>query len=48
METSADIHLGGPARPEPPPPGMLADDSLDTKLDIQREWFAKTSGLTVE
>lgn len=47
VETSADIHLGG-LRGLNAATGMLADDSLDTKLDIQREWFAKTSGLTVE
>ena len=27
--------------------GMLADDTLDTRLESQREWFVSHSGLTV-
>ena len=27
--------------------GIIADNTLETKLDLQREWFTKSSGLTV-
>ena len=47
METADDIHIGG-LRGENMTAGIIADDTLDTKLDMQREWFTKHSGLTVE
>lgn len=46
VKASKDIKIGGitgrSARL-----GLIADDTLDTKLDGQREWFYKNSGLKV-
>ena len=28
--------------------GIITDDTLDTRLELQREWFTRHSGLTVE
>lgn len=47
VKVSPQMHLGG-LRGVNMEAGVLADDSLDTKLDMQREWFARTSGLTME
>ena len=41
-----DIVLGG-MRGVNAAAGMLADDTLDTRLESQREWFVSHSGLTV-
>ena len=41
-----DIVLGG-MRGVNAAAGMLADDTLDTRLESQREWFVSQSGLTV-
>lgn len=47
LETAVDIQLGG-LRGENLGYGRLLDDTLDTRLELQREWFTKYSGLTVE
>ncbi len=41
-----DIRLGG-LRGINAGAGLVADDTLDTRLDSQREWFTTHSGLTV-
>lgn len=47
IETAKDIQLGG-IRAVNTAAGLLADDTLDTRLDTQREWFTSESGLTIE
>lgn len=42
-----DIRIGG-CRGVNAAAGVMIDDTLDTKLELQREWFVKSSGLTVE
>lgn len=47
LETADDIRLGG-LRGENAGRGIIMDDTLDTKLELQHEWFTKNSGLTVD
>lgn len=47
VEVSAGIQLGG-LLGENRQAGLRLDDTLDTKLELQREWFTENSGLTVE
>ncbi len=47
IELSDDIRLGG-LRGENRRTGIIMDDTLDTKLELQHEWFNEHSGLTVE
>ncbi len=47
IRTADDIQLGG-LRGENAAAGIITDDTLDTRLELQREWFTKHSGLTVE
>lgn len=47
IELSDDITLGG-LRGENRAAGLVADDTLDARLDAQTEWFEVHSGLTVE
>ncbi len=47
VELSDDIRLGG-LRGVNAAAGLLADDSLDARLDEQRDWFETTSGLTMD
>lgn len=46
LKTAEDIQLGG-IRAVNAVAGLLADDTLDTRLDTQREWFTGESGLTI-
>ncbi|HIZ20603.1 MAG TPA: V-type ATP synthase subunit E [Firmicutes bacterium] len=46
IETSEDIRLGG-VRGENAESGLIADNTLDSRLILQREEFVRTSGLTV-
>ena len=46
VEPSDDIRIGGVSALSRSM-GLLADETLDTKLDEQREWFCKSSGLKV-
>lgn len=46
IELSDDITLGG-LRGENRAAGLMADDTLDARLDAQTEWFEARSGLTV-
>ena len=46
METADDIRLGG-LRGENSAAGLIADDTLDSRLKLQRDEFIRTSGLTV-
>ncbi len=46
METANDIRLGG-LRGENADAGLIADDTLDSRLLLQRDEFVRTSGLTV-
>ena len=46
METADDILLGG-LRGENSAAGLIADDTLDSRLNLQRDKFVRTSGLTV-
>ncbi len=46
VKSSNDIKIGGLAG-RSALLGLIADDTLDTKLDGQREWFYKNSGLKV-
>lgn len=46
METADDIRLGG-LRGENIAAGLIADDTLDSRLKLQRDEFIRTSGLTV-
>ena len=47
IRTAEDIRLGG-LRGENAAAGIITDDTLDTRLELQREWFTRHSGLTVE
>lgn len=47
LETSAQIRIGG-IRGFNEAAGIVADDTLDSKLACERSWFAENSGLTVE
>lgn len=47
IQTAEDIRLGG-LRGENAAAGIITDDTLDTRLELQREWFTRHSGLTVE
>ena len=47
LETAEDILIGG-IRGENTAAGIMADDTLDAKLELQHEWFTRHSGLTVE
>lgn len=47
LETAEDIHLGG-LRGVNAEAGLRLDDTLDTRLELQREWFVQNSGLTIE
>ncbi len=42
-----EIHLGG-IRAQNPAMGLVADDTLDTLLENQQEWFEEASGLRVQ
>ncbi len=46
-EFTADITIGG-VRAYDAANGIFLDDTLDTRLDEQRVWFASSSGLTIE
>lgn len=46
LKTVEDIQLGG-IRAVNAATGLLVDDTLDTRLDTQREWFTGESGLTI-
>ncbi len=46
VELTDDIQLGG-MRASNAAAGLLADDTLDARLDGQREWFTDHSGLTI-
>jgi V/A-type H+-transporting ATPase subunit E len=46
VQTDATIRLGG-IRAVNSGSGVLADDSLDTRLESQREWFEEHSGMAV-
>ena len=46
FETAEDIRIGG-IRGVNNGNGLIADNTLDLKLELQREWFTKTSGLEV-
>lgn len=47
IETTDDIHIGG-IRAVNVDKGRFMDNTLDTKLEAQHDWFTKTSGLTIE
>ncbi|MCI9414124.1 MAG: hypothetical protein HFJ79_02955 [Clostridiales bacterium] len=47
LELTDDIRLGG-IRGENRRAGVIADDTLDQKLEKEREWFTAYSGLTLE
>lgn len=47
LQADASISLGG-VRGENRGRGLIADDTLDQKLQQQREWFTAHSGLTIE
>lgn len=47
LEFVKDIQIGG-IRAYHAPSGLMPDDTLDTRLEQQREWFAASSGLTME
>lgn len=42
-----DIRIGG-VRAVNQTAGLLIDDTLDSKLEQQHDWFTRESGLTVE
>ena len=44
---TADIRIGG-IRGVDAVGGVMIDDTFDTKLGLQRDWFTKHSGLTVD
>lgn len=46
VKSSADIKIGG-ITGRSAKLGLIADETLDTKLDGQREWFYQNSGLRV-
>lgn len=47
VEVAADIELGG-LRGTNAAAGILIDDTLDTRLEQQHDWFTDHSGLTIE
>lgn len=47
VEVAADIELGG-LRGTNAAVGILIDDTLDTRLEQQHDWFTDHSGLTIE
>lgn len=47
VEVSEDIRIGG-LRGVNTAAGIVMDDTLDTRLDMQRDWFTRNSHLTVE
>lgn len=47
VETAADITLGG-LRGTNMDAGILIDDTLDSRLEQQHDWFTDHSGLTIE
>ena len=47
LQFTDDIALGG-IRGANSESGIMLDDTLDMRLDIQRDWFVENSGLTVE
>lgn len=47
IEVTDDIRIGG-IRAINPINGQIIDNTLDSKLQSQRDWFTATSGLTVE
>lgn len=47
VEMAADIELGG-LRGLNAAAGVLLDDTLDSRLEQQRDWFTDHSGLTIE
>lgn len=47
VEVSEDIRIGG-LRGVNTTVGIVMDDTLDTRLDMQRDWFTRNSHLTVE
>ena len=46
LEASPEIRLGG-LRGVNLDAGLMVDDTLDTKLEMQRDWFTEHSGLMV-
>ena len=46
MQASNEIQIGG-IMGISRTVGLLADETLDTKLQNQREWFCENSGLTI-
>ena len=46
VESSDDIKIGG-CRAELAGGSTVADDTLDTRLDAQREWFLENAGMSV-
>lgn len=46
IQPSETIRIGG-IKGHSPAMGLVADETLDTRLDQQREWFYEHSGLTV-
>lgn len=47
IDYADDIKIGG-CRGVNAAAGVMIDDTLDTKLALQRDWFVHSSGLTVE
>lgn len=47
VEIAADIEIGG-LRGENTAAGLLVDDTLDSRLEQQHDWFLDHSGLTIE
>ena len=47
LDFSGDIALGG-IRGMNPQAGILVDDTLDSKLEQQRDWFIQSMGLSVK
>ena len=47
LAAADDIRIGG-VRAVNQKAGLLIDDTLDSKLELQRDWFTRESGLTVE
>lgn len=46
VETAADIRIGG-LRGVNSHSGQIIDNTLDSRLESQRDWFTATSGLTI-
>ncbi|MGI6263847.1 MAG: V-type ATP synthase subunit E [Acutalibacteraceae bacterium] len=47
FEVAGDIAIGG-IRGIQPAAGLLADDTLDTRLEEQRDWLMESMGLTIQ